>query len=52
MSKLERLVGNVMTIILIGIFVFSILYTVFSLLFRDGRGISLYGGRGEMYMAE
>lgn len=41
-----------MTVFLITLIIASFLYTIFALLFRDGRGISLYGGRGEHYMAE
>ena len=49
-DKVEKVVGNIGTVILIGVIVFSILATIFRLLFRDGRGVSLYGNRGSVYM--
>ncbi len=52
MSKSERIVGNIIAGLLILLVIWSISYTIFSLLFRDGRGVSLYGGRGEFYMGE
>jgi len=52
MSKLETYVGNFIAFILILIVALSLLTTFFNLLFRDGRGTSLYGSRGEMYMSD
>lgn len=52
MVKLERVVGNVIAAILIIIVIMSILQSLFVLFFRDGRGLGVYGGRGEFYMAE
>jgi hypothetical protein len=46
------MVGNIFATILILIVIFSIMTTIFNLLFRDGRGIGLYGSRGEFYMSE
>jgi hypothetical protein len=52
MSSLEKTFGNIMAGVLLLIFMVSIVYSIFSLVFRDGRGMSLYGGRGQSYMAE
>lgn len=38
--------------IIIMIFLYSIVLNLFSLLFRDGRGASMYGGRGDIYMSD
>lgn len=52
MKQFERIVGNVFAGILIAIFILSICVYCFRLVFRDGRGIGMYGSRGEYYMAE
>lgn len=52
MKRIEEITGNVFATILIGIVIYSIFYSTFVILFRDGRGLGFYGGRGEMYMSE
>ena len=52
MSSLERWTGNIIAGMLLLIFILSILYSIFGLLFRDGRGVSMYGARGDSYMAQ
>lgn len=52
MKTLERWVGNILAGLLILLVIISILHSAFVVLFRDGRGSGLYGGRGEFYMAE
>jgi ABC-type lipoprotein release transport system permease subunit len=52
MNKLEKLVGNIIAACLILVVIFSILYSLFILIFRDGKGLSMYGSRGEFFMAE
>lgn len=44
--------GNLMAGIIILIFLYSIFFNLFSLLLRDGRGVSMYGGRGDIYMSD
>lgn len=52
MKTIERIVGNAIAGMLIAIFILSILVSLFRLVFRDGRGMGMYGSRGEFYMAE
>lgn len=52
MSSFEKAVGNTIALILIFLVIASFIMTIFSLLFRDGRGITLYGNRGEFYISE
>ena len=52
MKRVEEIVGNVFATILIGVVICSVCYSTFVMLFRDGRGLGFYGGRGEMYMSE
>jgi hypothetical protein len=49
-SKIEKVCGNIFAGILLAIIIWSFSYSVFCLLFRDGRGIGLYGSRGDFYM--
>jgi len=51
MNRVEEISGNIMAGFLILIVIYSFAYTIFHLLFRDGRGIGMYGGRGEFYMS-
>ena len=46
---MEQKVGNVLAFLLILVFVYSTCLTMFKLVFRDGRGLGLYGGRGNVY---
>ena len=52
MKQFERVVGNILAGILMLIIAASILMSVFNFLFRDGRGGSSYGSRGDYYMAD
>lgn len=52
LKRIEPKVGNIIAAILIAIVIIANLYYLFSLFFRGGRGIGLYGSRGEFYMAE
>lgn len=52
MKQFESIVGNVFAGILLLIVVASVCLTLFNFVFRDGRGMSSYGSRGEFYMAE
>lgn len=52
MKKIEQVVGSIFAGILILIIGWSILMSLFTLMFRDGRGLGNYGSRGEFYMAE
>lgn len=52
MKQFERTVGNAFAVILIAIVLVSIFFSMFRFLFRDGRGMGMYGSRGEFYMAE
>lgn len=49
-QKTERIMGLIMCGLLIFIMLTGIGLTLFSLLFRDARGIGLYGNRGNVYM--
>lgn len=51
-ARIEGFVGNVFAAILILIVILSICYSAFTWLFRDGRGMSPYGSRGEFYLSE
>jgi hypothetical protein len=50
MERIEKIVGNVFATILILVIFWGISMTIFSLLFRDGRGVGMYGNRGNSYM--
>lgn len=50
MSRAEEYLGNIIAILLGMIIVWSLCYSIFTLLFRDGRGLGLYGNRGSVYM--
>lgn len=52
MSSFERIVGNIIVGVLIVLIILSFLYNTFILLFRDGRGSLLSGGRASIYMSE
>lgn len=52
MKTIEKIVGNTIAAILTIIVILSILYNLFNFAFRDGHGMSMYGSRGEFYMAE
>jgi hypothetical protein len=52
MKQLERIVGSIIATMLLVIIGLSIILSLFTLLFRDGRGLGLYGSRGEFYMSE
>ena len=45
----EEIVGNIFAGLLIIVFIISMLLSLFKLVFRDGRGLGLYGGRGNIY---
>lgn len=47
---IEKIIGNIIATILILIILWSIGFTIFTFLFRDGRGVGLYGNRGNTYM--
>lgn len=49
-SKAERICGNIFAGVLITIVIWAFLYSTFCMLFRDGRGIGMYGSRGDFYM--
>jgi hypothetical protein len=49
---MEAITGNVFAFILIAIIIYSVFRSMFVLVFRDGRGLGLYGGRGEFYMSD
>jgi len=51
-AEFEKIVGNIIATILILILLFSVAYSIFALLFRDGAGLSLQGSRGQFYMIE
>ena len=46
----EKLLGKIISTALCVIIFASIFYSFFCLIFRDGRGIGLYGNRGNDYM--
>jgi hypothetical protein len=50
LSRFERAVGNILAGILVTLVVISFFYNTFLLLFRDGVGASLNGGRSSVYM--
>jgi hypothetical protein len=50
MNWIEKWTGNIIAGILILLFIYSILASLFALLFRDGRGLNMYGSRGQFYM--
>lgn len=52
MKKLESVLGSIMAGVLFLIVAWSILVSLFTLVFRDGRGLGMYGNRGEFYMSE
>lgn len=52
MSKVERFVGDIIVAILLILIVASFFYNTFLILFRDGRGGMLGGGRASIYMSE
>jgi hypothetical protein len=43
---MQEKIGNIMATILTGIILISILFNLFILVFRDGRGMGMYGNRG------
>lgn len=47
---MEKIIGNIIAGCLILVIAYSIGFTIFSFLFRDGKGIGLYGSRGNVYM--
>ncbi len=49
-AKIEKIVGNVFATILVLVILWGIGMTIFSLLFRDGRGAGMYGNRGNSLM--
>lgn len=49
---MTKFFGNLMVGIIVLIFLYSIVFNLFSLFFRDGRGASMYGGRGDIYMSD
>ena len=49
MSYFEEIVGKVLVGLLIILIIYSILLSLFKLVFRDGRGLGLYGNRGNSY---
>jgi len=51
-KKFEEVLGSILAGILILIVGWSILMSIFTILFRDGRGAGLYGNRGEFYMED
>lgn len=46
---MEQKVGNAIAFFLILLIVYAMFLSLFKLLFRDGRGLGLYGGRGNIY---
>ncbi len=46
---MEQKVGNALAFLLVLLTVYSMFLSVFKLMFRDGRGLGLYGARGNMY---
>lgn len=52
MQRIEKIVGLAITSLFLILILFSVLSCMFRLLFRDGRGLGLYGSRGEFYMTE
>jgi hypothetical protein len=46
---MQEKVGNIMASILILIIFLSIGISLFTLIFRDGRGLGMYGNRGNSY---
>lgn len=50
MKKAEQVVGLIMAGLLIFIILTGIGLTLFSLFFRDARGVGMYGNRGNSYM--
>lgn len=52
MQTIEKIVGNAIAAVLLALVAISIIMSLFQLVFRDGRGIGMYGSRGEFYMAE
>ena len=46
----EKLLGKIISTALCVIIFASIFYSLFCLFFRDGRGIGVYGTRGDIYM--
>ena len=51
-KRFEEVLGSIFAGILLVIIGWSILMSLFTLVFRDGRGLGNYGSRGEFYMAE
>ena len=49
---MTKIFGFLMAGIIIMIFLYSIVLNLFSLLFRDGQGTSMYGGRGDINMSD
>jgi hypothetical protein len=45
----EEIVGDIIAGLLIILFIISICMSLFKLVFRDGHGLGLYGGRGNSY---
>lgn len=52
MSAFERVVGNIISSILIFLVFLSILYMFLNLSLGEIKNIGLYGNRGESYIAE
>lgn len=52
MKKAEKIFGNFMAVLFVVLIAFSILHGIFCLFFRDGRGASMYGGRGDTMMSD
>lgn len=50
MNPFERIVGLVIAVALTLFISAAILLSMYNFAFRDGRGSSLYGGRGDTYM--
>jgi len=46
----EKILGRIISTALYVIIFMSVIYSFFCLLFRDGRGIGMYGNRGNSYM--
>jgi len=49
-NKAQTIFGNIFAGILIAIIIWSFCYSLFCLVFRDGRGVGMYGSRGDFYM--